>query len=97
MPWLLHKFAQVAQQTIAGRGRILLEKNYASARFAAPRHKTSENVRHLGPREVEARKCAKMNAMNTMSTPGTAVIALTPWSRPRSAEQYPSELPFGAN
>jgi hypothetical protein len=26
LPWLLHKFAQVVQQTIAGRGRILLEK-----------------------------------------------------------------------
>ena len=26
LPWLLHKFAQVVQQTIASRGRILLEK-----------------------------------------------------------------------
>ena len=26
LPWLLHKFAQVVQQTIAGRGRILLGK-----------------------------------------------------------------------
>ena len=26
LPWLLHKFAQIVQQTIAGRGRILLEK-----------------------------------------------------------------------
>jgi hypothetical protein len=26
LPWLLHKFAQVVQKTIAGRGRILLEK-----------------------------------------------------------------------
>ena len=26
LPWLLHKVAQVVQQTIAGRGRILLEK-----------------------------------------------------------------------
>jgi hypothetical protein len=26
LPWLLHKFAQVVQQTIAGRGRIALEK-----------------------------------------------------------------------
>lgn len=26
LPWLLHKFAQVVQQTIRGRGRILLEK-----------------------------------------------------------------------
>ena len=26
LPWLLHKFAQAVQQTIAGRGRILLEK-----------------------------------------------------------------------
>ena len=26
LPWLFHKFAQVVQQTIAGRGRILLEK-----------------------------------------------------------------------
>jgi hypothetical protein len=35
LPWLLHKFAQVVQQTIAGRGRILLEKNNSSAHFAA--------------------------------------------------------------
>ena len=26
LPWLLHKFAKVVQQTIAGRGRILLDK-----------------------------------------------------------------------
>jgi len=26
LPWLLHKFAQVVQKTIEGRGRILLEK-----------------------------------------------------------------------
>jgi hypothetical protein len=26
LPWLLHKFAEAVQQTIAGRGRILLEK-----------------------------------------------------------------------
>jgi putative polyhydroxyalkanoic acid system protein len=26
LPWLLHKFAQVVQHTIAGRGRVLLEK-----------------------------------------------------------------------
>ena len=26
LPWLLHKFAQVVQRTIQGRGRILLEK-----------------------------------------------------------------------
>jgi len=26
LPWLLHKFAQVVQKTIAGRGQILLEK-----------------------------------------------------------------------
>jgi hypothetical protein len=26
LPWLLHKFAQAVQKTIAGRGRILLEK-----------------------------------------------------------------------
>jgi Putative polyhydroxyalkanoic acid system protein (PHA_gran_rgn) len=26
LPWLLHKFAQAMQQTIAGRGRILLDK-----------------------------------------------------------------------
>jgi hypothetical protein len=26
LPWLLHKFAEVVQKTIAGRGRILLEK-----------------------------------------------------------------------
>jgi hypothetical protein len=26
LPWLLHKFAQAVQQTIAGRGRVLLEK-----------------------------------------------------------------------
>jgi hypothetical protein len=35
LPWLLHKFAQVVQQTIAGRGRILLEKNNSAAPFAA--------------------------------------------------------------
>jgi Putative polyhydroxyalkanoic acid system protein (PHA_gran_rgn) len=35
LPWLLHKFAQVVQQTIAGRGRIHLEKNNSSARLAA--------------------------------------------------------------
>lgn len=27
LPWLLHKFAQVVQKTITGRGRILLDKN----------------------------------------------------------------------
>ncbi len=26
LPWLLHKFAQTVQQTLQGRGRILLEK-----------------------------------------------------------------------
>lgn len=26
LPWLLHKFAEVVQTTIAGRGRILLEQ-----------------------------------------------------------------------
>jgi hypothetical protein len=26
LPWLLHKFAEVVQKTIAGRGRNLLEK-----------------------------------------------------------------------
>ena len=26
LPWMLHKFAQVLQKTIAGRGRVLLEK-----------------------------------------------------------------------
>jgi len=26
LPWLLHKFAQAVQKTIAGRGRVLLEK-----------------------------------------------------------------------
>jgi hypothetical protein len=26
LPWLLHKFGEVAQKTIGGRGRILLEK-----------------------------------------------------------------------
>ena len=26
LPWLLHKFAQLVQKTIEGRGRILLEK-----------------------------------------------------------------------
>jgi hypothetical protein len=26
LPWLLHKFAEVVQKTIAGRGRILLDK-----------------------------------------------------------------------
>ena len=26
LPWLLHRFAKTVQQTIAGRGRILLEK-----------------------------------------------------------------------
>jgi putative polyhydroxyalkanoic acid system protein len=26
LPWLLHKFAQIIQRTIQGRGRILLEK-----------------------------------------------------------------------
>jgi hypothetical protein len=26
LPWLLHKFAQAVQQTITGRGRVLLEK-----------------------------------------------------------------------
>ena len=26
LPWLLHKFAEAIQKTIAGRGRILLEK-----------------------------------------------------------------------
>jgi hypothetical protein len=26
LPWLLHKFAQVVQKTISGRGRILLDK-----------------------------------------------------------------------
>jgi hypothetical protein len=26
LPWLLHKFAQVVQQTVSGRGRVLLEK-----------------------------------------------------------------------
>jgi hypothetical protein len=26
LPWLLHRFAQVVQRTIEGRGRILLEK-----------------------------------------------------------------------
>jgi hypothetical protein len=80
LPWLLHKFAQVVQQTIAGRGRILLEKNNSSARFAAaapPRRVKTSAV------SVHARlRCAKMNAMNTMSTPGTTVIALTPWSAP---------------
>jgi Putative polyhydroxyalkanoic acid system protein (PHA_gran_rgn) len=26
LPWLLHKFSELVQKTIAGRGRILLEK-----------------------------------------------------------------------
>ena len=26
LPWLLHKFGEAVQKTIAGRGRILLEK-----------------------------------------------------------------------
>jgi Putative polyhydroxyalkanoic acid system protein (PHA_gran_rgn) len=26
LPWLLHRFAQVVQKTIAGRGRLLLDK-----------------------------------------------------------------------
>ena len=26
LPWLLHKFGQVIQKTIAGKGQILLEK-----------------------------------------------------------------------
>ena len=26
LPWLLHKFGQVVQKTIAGKGQILLEK-----------------------------------------------------------------------
>ena len=26
LPWLLHKFGQVIQRTIAGKGQILLEK-----------------------------------------------------------------------
>ncbi len=26
LPWLLHKFAQVVQKTIAGKGQVLLEK-----------------------------------------------------------------------
>lgn len=26
LPWLLHKFAQAVQNTVAGRGRVLLEK-----------------------------------------------------------------------
>jgi hypothetical protein len=26
LPWLLHKFAQIVQKTISGRGRVLLEK-----------------------------------------------------------------------
>jgi len=26
LPWLLHKFARAVQQTITGRGRVLLEK-----------------------------------------------------------------------
>jgi hypothetical protein len=26
LPWLLHKFGQVVQRTIEGRGRILLKK-----------------------------------------------------------------------
>ena len=26
LPWLMHKFAQAVQKTIAGRGRVLLEK-----------------------------------------------------------------------
>ena len=26
LPWLLHKFAQAVQKTIAGRGRVLLER-----------------------------------------------------------------------
>jgi hypothetical protein len=26
LPWLLHKFAEAVQKTIAGRGQILLEK-----------------------------------------------------------------------
>ena len=26
LPWLLHKFAEAVQTTIAGRGRVLLEK-----------------------------------------------------------------------
>jgi Putative polyhydroxyalkanoic acid system protein (PHA_gran_rgn) len=26
LPWLLHKFAQTIQKTVAGRGRLLLEK-----------------------------------------------------------------------
>ena len=26
LPWLLHKFAEAVQKTIAGRGRVLLEK-----------------------------------------------------------------------
>jgi Putative polyhydroxyalkanoic acid system protein (PHA_gran_rgn) len=30
LPWLLHKFAEAVQKTISGRGRILLEKQYAN-------------------------------------------------------------------
>ena len=26
LPWLLHKFGEAVQKTVAGRGRILLEK-----------------------------------------------------------------------
>jgi hypothetical protein len=51
LPWLLHKLAQVMQQTIAGRGGILLKKKLA-ARFAgaAPRRRVKND---LGPRVVE--------------------------------------------
>ena len=58
LPWLLHKFAQVVQQTIAGRGRILLEKkmSFANAKRAAPDTASctyAEALRrcnHFGPR-----------------------------------------------
>ena len=49
LPWLLHKFAQVVQQTIAGRGRILLEKKQ---RFRSSRPSSS-------------RKCESLETINT--------------------------------
>src|SRR4030095_13198561 len=51
LPWLLHKFAQVVQQTIAGRGRILLEKKeHPRPPAAAAPPRRVKNVRCLGIR-----------------------------------------------
>jgi len=94
LPWLLHKLAQVMQQTIAGRGGILLEKKLA-ARFAgaAPRRRV-KNVRRLGPREVEVREDERDEYDVDPRHHGDCPDAVV---RRRSAEQHPSDLPFGAN